>query len=101
MHFEEGEEEMSAATSYVILLEGLEDDRLTVEEAKNILNEIAGGLSDDQIEEAEDLIAEKEHDKVLEQVSYLESFPIDSDWFGAEMEDSHTSFYDWFDQDDE
>ena len=100
MH-EEGDEEMSAETSYVILMDGLGEGKLTVAEAKKILSEIGGGLSDDQIEEAEDLIAEKEHAIALEQAAYLESFPIDSDWFGAEMEDSHTSFYDWLDQDDE
>ena len=65
MH-EEGEEEMSAETSYVILMEGLGEDKLTVAEAKKILSEIGIGLSDDQIEEAEDLIAEKEHAKALE-----------------------------------
>jgi hypothetical protein len=92
---------MSAETSYAILLEGLKEDRLSVSEAKKILNEIAGALNDDQIEEAEDLISEKEHKKVLERIAYYDSFPVDSSWFGAEIEDSHASFYDWFDQYDE
>ena len=92
---------MSAETSYTILLEGLKEDRLTISEAKSILSEIAGALNDDQIEEAEDLISEKGHEKVLERMAYFDSFPVDSSWFGAEIEDNHTSFYDWFDQYDE
>ena len=92
---------MSAETSYAILLEGLREDRLSIKEAQSILDEIAGALNDDQIEEAEDLISEKEHEKVLERISYLDSFPIDSSWFASDIEDNQTSFYDWFDQYDD
>jgi len=92
---------MSAEASYVILLEGLNEDKLTTKEARKILNEISVGLSDDQIEEVENIISEKEQGEIAEQVSYYDAFPIDSDWFNCESSDTNGTFYDWFDQDDE
>ena len=71
---------MSLEVTYKLLIEELNDGSLKPEEAKKILNEMASKLEDDQIEEAEDLIHEKEQESVLAEHSYYDTTPHDAEW---------------------
>ena len=71
---------MSLEVTYKLLIEELNDGSLKPEEAKKILNEMASKLEDDQIEEAEDLIHEKEQESVLAEHSYYDTVPYDAEW---------------------
>ena len=71
---------MSLEVTYKLLIEELNDGSLKPEEAKKILNEMASKLEDDQIEEAEDLIHEKEQESILTEHSYYDTVPHDAEW---------------------
>ena len=71
---------MSLEVTYKLLIEELNEGSLKPEEAKKILNEMAPRLEDDQIEEAEDLIHEKEQESVLAEHSYYDTVPYDAEW---------------------
>ena len=71
---------MSLEVTYKLLIEELNNGSLKPEEAKKILNEMASKLEDDQIEEAEDLIHEKEQESVLAEHSYYDTVPYDAEW---------------------
>jgi polyhydroxyalkanoate synthesis regulator phasin len=76
---------MSLEVTYKLLVEELKEGSLKPEEAKRILNEMAPKLEDEQIEEAEDLIHEKEQENTLIIHSYYDTVPYDSesrdDWW--------------------
>ena len=76
---------MSLEVTYKLLVEELKEGSLKPEEAKRILNEMAPKLEDEQIEEAEDLIHEKEQENILIIHSYYDTVPYDSesrdDWW--------------------
>ena len=71
---------MSLEVTYKLLIEELNDGSLKPEEAKKILNEMASKLEDDQLEEAEDLIHEKEQENILTEHSYYDTAPHDAEW---------------------
>ena len=71
---------MSLEVTYKLLIEELKEGSRKPEEAKKILNEMASKLEDDQIEEAEDLIHEKEQESVLAEHSYYDTVPYDAEW---------------------
>ena len=71
---------MSLEVTYKLLVEELKEGSLKPEEAKKILNEMASNLEDEQIEEAEDLIHEKEQENILTEVSYYNTVPYDAEW---------------------
>tara|TARA_B100000029_G_scaffold474095_1_gene516059 strand:+ start:728 stop:988 length:261 start_codon:yes stop_codon:yes gene_type:complete len=71
---------MSFKITYDILIEELKNDNLKFDEAQSILNEISCDLDEEQIEEAENLIYEKEQEDVLTEVSYYDTTPYDAEW---------------------
>ena len=71
---------MGFKITYKILIEELKNNNLKSNEAQDILNEISHDLDDEQIEEAENLIHEKEQEDILIEHSYYDTVPYDSEW---------------------
>ena len=79
---------MGFKITYKILIEELKNNNLKSNEAQDILNEISHDLDDEQIEEAENLIHEKEQEDILIEHSYYDTVPYDSesrdDWWNED-----------------
>jgi len=79
---------MGFKITYNILIEELKNNNLKSSEAQKILNEISCDLSDEQIEEAENLIHEKEQEDILIEHSYYDTIPYDAefrdDWWNED-----------------
>ena len=71
---------MSLEVTYKLLIEELKEGNLSPKEAKKILGEMTSNLEDEQIEEVEDLIHEKEQEKILTEHSIYDTVPYDAEW---------------------
>jgi hypothetical protein len=66
--------------TYNLLIDNIRAGSINLQDAQRILNDLSPDLTDDQIEEAENLIHEEEQKSILEEVSFYDAIPHDAEW---------------------